>query len=135
VRARGAQLRFDEIIKPKPDPAHLPLVEKAKAIRALLRENFPDQKFRVKSDRYVLAVNVYWTDGPSNNRVEALVAPFKRVRYDDAEVICARDITSEGLEKVKRKVRDKFAEGTFGEWNRDPKFRDFVEKEIVETDL
>jgi len=142
---RSGQLQFDDIVKP--DPSRLPLVEKAKAIRAILKERFPGQKFSVKSDRFSMgeSIDISWTDGVANNKVEELVAPFERIDRDEVTgeilsggnsyVQCRREISPEAMEKVKKKVKDRFVEGTFGDWDQDLKFRDFVWREIRETDL
>lgn len=56
----------------------------AKKIRKALKVNFPGVKFKVKTEKYSMgsAVDVYWTDGPSQTRVNAVVHPFQSVTFD-----------------------------------------------------
>lgn len=65
-------------------PRHIDLVETAKLIRAQLKAAFPGQKFSVTTSRFPMgtSADVSWTDGPTANQVEAVVAPFASSRFD-----------------------------------------------------
>ena len=56
----------------------------AKLLRTILRSAFPATKFSVVTERgsMVSAVRVSWTDGPTQQRVESLVAVFASGKFD-----------------------------------------------------
>jgi hypothetical protein len=65
-------------------PRRLDVTETAKLVRAQLKQAFPGQKFKVKSDRYAggSSIRVDWTDGPTMKEVDAVVAVFAGSRFD-----------------------------------------------------
>lgn len=60
---------------------HAPYKEKAANVRAMLKFNFPDTKFRVTKDRYD-SVNIEWLDGPTKSEIKELMSNFKASSYD-----------------------------------------------------
>jgi hypothetical protein len=56
----------------------------AKLVRHWLKTEFPGVKFSVTTDRYSMgaALNVDWTDGPTVQEVDAVVAPFVGEGFD-----------------------------------------------------
>lgn len=52
----------------------------AKNIRILLKKSFPGVKFSVKSDLY--AVRIYWTDGPTTEKVDEIAKRFEAGHFD-----------------------------------------------------
>lgn len=56
----------------------------AKHIRGILKKNFPGQKFSVRSESYSggSSINVYYTDGPSKDSVEALIGHLHGCDFD-----------------------------------------------------
>ena len=53
-------------------------VDTAKTIRKELKSSFPGIKFWVTSKS---SINVSWIDGPTQEAVDAVVIPFKKVSY------------------------------------------------------
>lgn len=60
------------------------VAETAKLVRAALKENFPGVKFSVRSDSYAggASIDVYWTDGPTESAVVAIVNQFRGADFD-----------------------------------------------------
>ena len=56
----------------------------AKEIRKILKENFPTTKFRVRSSNFSMgdSVDVSWTDGPTNKKVNELIGHFQYGHFD-----------------------------------------------------
>lgn len=56
----------------------------AKLVRKHLKKEFPGVKFSVRTDRYAggSSVDVKWTDGPTANTVDAVIAPFSGAKFD-----------------------------------------------------
>ena len=56
----------------------------AKLVRKHLKKEFPGVTFSVRSSRYAggSSVDVRWTDGPTQNAVDAIVAPFSGAKFD-----------------------------------------------------
>lgn len=56
----------------------------AKMIRRELKENFPNTKFRVRSDSasMMTAVRIFWTDGPTIRDVDSIVGKFEYGHFD-----------------------------------------------------
>lgn len=56
----------------------------AKLIRHELRETFPDHKFLVRCETYSMGgcVHVFWTDGPTDKAVKAVVDKFGSSDFD-----------------------------------------------------
>lgn len=75
VDARQSALAKLPVLYPKETAAH---------IRRLLRANFPATKFSVVTERgsMVSSVRVSWADGPTEQRVRAIVSCFKAGRFD-----------------------------------------------------
>ena len=66
------------------DPRNVPIVEAAKRLRKELKETFPNQPFSVRVDRYSMgeSINVYWTDGVSSVKVDAVLRQYEGVDID-----------------------------------------------------
>lgn len=95
---------------------YVPVAETAKYIRADLKTNFPTVPMSVRSDSYSggSSVDIYYTDGPSPDKVEAITQ-----RYDDIDrdpqgeilsgsnryVFVKRDISPEVQSEVEAKVK------------------------------
>lgn len=58
--------------------------EVAKLVRKHLKKEFPGVKFSVRTSRYAggSSVDVSWTDGPTQNTVDAIIRPFSGARFD-----------------------------------------------------
>lgn len=65
-------------------PRTLSVTETAKLIRKVLKREFPDTKFSVRSDRYAggASIDVTWTDGPLDREVRPLVLKFAGKGFD-----------------------------------------------------
>lgn len=66
--------------------SELDIVEAAKWLRGALADAFPGFRFSVRTDRFALgeAIDVNWTDGPSEDRVVAIVRVFEQIDRDTA---------------------------------------------------
>lgn len=99
---------------------YVSVADTAKLIRKVLKEQFPGQKFSVRSNSYSggASIRVNWVDGPSRKAVEAAVSYYKgatfdgmidlkeyvsreedgqRVHYGSDYIFCDRDASSEAL--------------------------------------
>ncbi|NPV00066.1 MAG: hypothetical protein HPY53_01675 [Brevinematales bacterium] len=58
--------------------------EAAKAIRAELKVQFPNVKFKVRSDSFAggNSVDIYWIDGPNIAQVDEIVRKFKYGKFN-----------------------------------------------------
>lgn len=56
----------------------------AKAIRAELKAKFPGVAFRVRSESYSMgdSINISWTDGPTDKRVDEIVMRYQYGHFD-----------------------------------------------------
>lgn len=56
----------------------------AAIIRGKLKANFPNTKFQVRSESFAggNSVDVYWTDGPTSDQVEKLIAMYQAGYFD-----------------------------------------------------
>lgn len=56
----------------------------AKEIRKILKKEFPNTKFSVRADSFSggNSVNIYWTDGPTSNKVDEFVKKFQYGHFD-----------------------------------------------------
>ena len=65
-------------------PRYLTCAETAKLVRAALKQEFPGQKFSVRSDTYSggASIDVSWTDGPTAKSVDAVVGVFAGADFD-----------------------------------------------------
>jgi hypothetical protein len=63
---------------------YLTCAETAKLIRAALKDEFPGQKFSVRSHVYSMgaSIDVDWTDGPNRQRVDEIVQHFSGASFD-----------------------------------------------------
>lgn len=61
----------------------------AKEIRTILKQKFPNTKFRVKSDNFSMgdSVDVEWTDGPTSEAVDKLIAHYQYGNFNSMEDI------------------------------------------------
>lgn len=59
-------------------------VDTAKMIRKLLKREYPDIQFYVRTDKYAggASVNITWKDGPGEDEVRGLVGPFEGKGFD-----------------------------------------------------
>jgi hypothetical protein len=74
----------------------------AKLIRFELNNNFPNQKFSVKTKKYSggSSIDIYWTDGPTTKEVNSIVDLFSGASFDgmiDMEVHHNHYLTPSGL--------------------------------------
>lgn len=63
-----------------------PAAQCAKLIRQELKTAFPDIKFRVHSENYSGgdAVNIYWTDGPLHDSIDAIVSKYQYGNFNSS---------------------------------------------------
>jgi hypothetical protein len=75
---------FPEITSTYTPSRWIPTTEVAKLIRTVLKAQFPGVKFSVRSDKYSggSAIDINWTDGPTQKSVDALTAVFAGARFD-----------------------------------------------------
>lgn len=89
-------------VQPKETRTNIDLTEVAKMVRCSLKHHFGKFPFSVKSKRYSggSSITVYWTDGPTASRVDALIGHFCGADFDgmtdsksyyDAETLVAPD--------------------------------------------
>ncbi len=105
---RGVTARAQSVLdQPKPAGVYArtewePLPEAAKRLRRDLREQWPDVKFSVRSERFAggNAINVSWTDGPANRDVYKFTRPYAYgvssdcgdyTDYKEPELVVAED--------------------------------------------
>ena len=122
------------------------IVEVAKAIRKELKEKFPATKFKVRTRRFSLgeAIDVNWENGVSSKKVNEVLSKFERIDTDPRtgeilgggnRYIHGQRIVSEEIYKREAKAfKERFVEGTFGEWNLDPNLRTQVFRKVYESD-
>lgn len=84
--------------------------ETAREIRRALKQCFPGVKFSVRSSTG--AVNVRWTDGPTQAAVDAVVQRFAQVRRDhEGEILCGGNLfvftTRETSPELQARVMDR----------------------------
>jgi hypothetical protein len=74
----------DKPERPCDEPRYLTTMETAKLIRAALKRSFPTTKFSVRSHVYRggSSVDVSWTDGPTNEKVDGLVSVYAGKDFD-----------------------------------------------------
>lgn len=80
---------------------YIDVTEIAKHIRKVLKSNFPDTKFSVRSSRYAggASIDIYWTDGPTASMVDPLVTPYQSVSHMDiTDLVHYKDSEIEGEE-------------------------------------
>lgn len=60
------------------------LTAAAKNIRIELRAAFPSVKFSVRSERFAggNSINVFWTDGPTSDQVDAIIGKYQAGSFD-----------------------------------------------------
>ena len=80
---------------------YLSAAETATLVRLALRDAFPATRFSVRSKTYSggASINVGWTDGPSNDAVDAVVGPFAGSDFDgmiDLKVSVRALVASDG---------------------------------------
>jgi len=128
------------------DLRNLDVVEKAKRIRKILRQKYPNTNFTVRSDRFSMgeAVDIRYEDGPATNKIEDIAKQFENIDRDETGEILSggnsfvqvhRDYKPETWDKAKQHILNRFSPGTFGDWDRDYHFRDYVWRYLEETDL
>ena len=135
-------------VKKMEDLKKLELVEAVKRIRReLRREFFQGTTFKVRSRRFSggEAIDIEYTDGPATEKVEKIAKQYDDVSRDpltgdillggNRYVHVHRKYSDETLERVKSEVKARFADGTFGEWDQDPRYRMEVWRTLAETDF
>lgn len=67
-----------------PSHDYLTVAETAKLVRKALKPAFPGVKFSVRSDSYSggASIDVYWTDGPTENAVTEVTEGYAGSRFD-----------------------------------------------------
>ena len=67
-----------------PEPRWVPAKEAARLVRAVLKTQFPETKFSVRTDTYSggSSVHVRYTDGPAWRDVDAALKPFSGSGFD-----------------------------------------------------
>ena len=65
-------------------PRYIDVVEVAKLVRRLLKRNFPEVKFSVRSSRYAggSSIHVTWEAGPQQTDVHSVVSQYEGSRID-----------------------------------------------------
>jgi hypothetical protein len=65
-------------------PRYLTCAEVAKLVRKVLKEEFPGQKFYVRSRTYSMgaSIDIYWIDGPTTKEVDSAVKPLEGSDFD-----------------------------------------------------
>ena len=63
---------------------HLSCAETAKLVRGALKENFPSQKFSVRSSTYSMgaSIDVSWTNGVAHDEVNKIIKQFAGAGFD-----------------------------------------------------
>jgi phospholipid N-methyltransferase len=63
---------------------YISAVDTAKLVRKALKRRFPGQTFYVRTDTYSggAAIDVYWMDGPTEDQVSDVTAPFEGAGFD-----------------------------------------------------
>ncbi len=93
----------------KNDPRDVPIVEAAKQLRKELRGKFPNQPFSVRVDRYSMgeAINVFWTDGVSSVKVDAVLKQFEGVDIDpySGEILAGGNRYVHGHRRISDEIR------------------------------
>ena len=82
---RDAAIKAKAAAKRPPRKVHyFSVTDTAKLIRKALKAEFPRVKFSVRSDSYAggASVRISWTDGPTVDRVDAIVKPFESKSFD-----------------------------------------------------
>ena len=82
--AAEALRRKVEAKRPPRKVHYFSVTDTAKLIRKALKAEFPRVKFSVRSDSYAggASVRISWTDGPTVDRVDAIVKPFESKSFD-----------------------------------------------------
>lgn len=71
--------------EPAPTPTqYISVTDTAKLLREALKKAFPAVKFSVRSDKYAggASIDVYWTDGPTAEEVEAIAKQYEGADFD-----------------------------------------------------
>lgn len=74
---------------------YISVTDTAKIIRRILKKNFPDAKFWVRSKSYSggASVGVYWIDGPSKEEVKEKLLPLEGKSFDGSIDMACYDYT------------------------------------------
>lgn len=95
-----------------------------KQIRKILKEAFPDTKFRVRSKSFSggSSVNVSWTDGPTSTKVEKKVKMFQYGHFDGMRDIYEHSNSRDDIPQVRfvmcnRKMSDRAQQQIIDEHN------------------
>lgn len=92
---------------------YVPATICAKAVRAILKEKFPETKFAVRTQRGTGSIRVYWTDGPTESDVQEATAILigDKVDFTGDYVDPLGPIAVSAFEGEARKIIAAFAEG------------------------
>ena len=73
---------------------YISVANTAKLVRRVLKANFPDVKFFVRSKSYSggASINIDWLDGPTTKEVDAVISIFKGADFDGSiDLTCYYD--------------------------------------------
>ena len=92
-------------------PIDLDVVQAAKLLRTKLATAFPTTKFSVRSERFSMgeAIEIRWTDGPSEKRVQEISDAFKDVSRDNFGEILSGGNRYVGLDRSFSKLATTWA--------------------------
>lgn len=96
------------------------LTETAKIVRGILKKEFPETKFLVRSKSYTggSSIDIDWEDGTSTKKVEALVGKYHGAEFDGMQdlktyndrpyandfIFCQRTYSKEALDKKAKQI-------------------------------
>jgi hypothetical protein len=89
--------------KAKANPTHSTAANASAAIKAELKEVFPDIKFSVRSDNFSMgnSVDISWTDGPTSDQVEKITDKYQYGHFNGMEDIYEYTNSREDIPQAK----------------------------------
>ena len=118
------------------------IVNTAKMLRRELADTFPKTKFSVRVDRYSLgeAINVFWVNGVSSNKVDMMLRKYEEISYDtiSGEILSGGNRYVHGHRRVTediRKLEEEVYRQKYGSYN-EYDYRDYtaVARKISSSD-
>jgi len=118
----------------------------AKEIRAILKKDFPNFKFRVQISRYSMgeSIDISWTDGPAYDKINRIAEQFEHIDRDQVTgeilsggnryVHCHREYSEDVRRKAEDELWDSFVEGSFTS-RSDYNFQSRVWRKLQEEDF
>lgn len=86
----------------------------AKKLRKELKEAYPNTKFSVRSEKYSMgtSINVSWTDGAAQDKVEEILKKYEDLRMDEStgEILSGGNRFVFANRKISKGVRDRINE-------------------------